>query len=107
MITPKEEIRNLIHIYKHEIGELLEQVDSEKMVKYQKDIMKRWISDESTIQEIIDTNDTKEEDLWQVHERFKKADEFGKDHELYLCKNIRTDEFALFGLEGLKKYLTN
>lgn len=88
---------------KFEIGEIVEMVRGKKEDDYTASVIRRFISDEEAIKELVDLNPARDGDLVKVHERRLKKDGRGVEHDLYLCQNLRTEEFSLFGRSGLRK----
>lgn len=88
-----------------EVGQVLEMVHGQKEIDYTAGVIRRFISDESVIQEILALNDAQDGDLYKVHERRLAADKNNVSHDLYLCQNLKSEEFelTLFGRSGLRE----
>lgn len=90
--------------FKFEIKQVVEMVRGQKEDNYKASIIRRFISDESFIKKFID-DQAQDGDLFEVCERRMKKDANNVEHDLYLCRNLKTDEFTLFGRSGLREHV--
>lgn len=91
-------------IYKFEVGQILEMIHGQKERDYVVNVVRRWIKNESSVQEFLNMNEDHDGDLVEVIERRTKLDAKNVEHDLYLCKKLKTQEYSLFGRTGLRKY---
>lgn len=90
-------------IFEFEIGQIVEMVHGASERDYTAAAIRRFVEDESTVNELVALNSNQDGDLFKVCERrVKIANDV--EHDLYLCQNLKTQEFTLFGRAGLRKH---
>lgn len=99
MITKK------VACFKFEIGQTVEMVRGPKEIEYTANLIRRFIRNEAAVQELLALNDNRDGDLFEVKERRMKKDAKNVEHDLYLCKSLKNDEFTLFGRSGLREHV--
>lgn len=92
-----------MNCFKFEIGQVLEMVRGQKERDYTANVIRRFVKNESSVKELVDLNQAQDGDLFKVCERRLKADANNVEHDLYLCQSLKTQEFTLFGRDGLRE----
>ncbi len=91
-------------IFKFEIGQVLEMVHGQKEQDWLTNVIRRWIKDESVVKDLANLSQDRDGDLFKVCERWLGPDtNKNVAHDLYLCQNLKTQEFTLFGRSGLRE----
>lgn len=91
--------------FKFEIGQVLEMVRGQKEDDYIANVIRRFVKNESVVKELVALNTNQDGDLFKVCERRLKTDKNNVVHDLYLCQNLKTQEFTLFGQSGLREHI--
>lgn len=90
--------------FEFEIGQIVEMVRGQKSYEYVANIIRRFVKDESVVEELVNLNQDRDGDLFKVCERLLRKDASHVERDLYLCQNLQTKEFTLFGRSGLRSH---
>jgi hypothetical protein len=90
--------------FKFEIDQVVEMVRGSSHDQWMRNLFCRFFRKESTVEEFMDMDKSKDGDLFQVKERWTKEDRRKLKHDLYLCENLKTKEWTLFGRTGLREH---
>lgn len=91
--------------FKFEIGQVVEMVWTPADDEFISNVIRRFTHNEDTVQELVNLDEARDGDLCRVCERWIKKDNDNVEHDLYLCQNLQTQEYTLFGRSGLREHV--